>query len=74
MKALLVIQRILALCVMICGAFLALCEVDVTRSLSDQAAITLGGVALVILGGGWMVLTGLEEDWFVKGRYKHSTR
>lgn len=66
MKALLIIQRILALAIGICGFILAFSEVDVTAPASQQLALTLGGFALVAVAIGWGILTGIEEDAFLR--------
>jgi len=66
MKALLIIQRILALAVGICGVVLMFSEVAITSPASEQLALTLGGIALVAVAVGWGLLTGVEEDLFLR--------
>ena len=66
MEILLTIQRILAVLVGIGGLILTFSEADVTAPVSQQLALTLGGIALIIVAVGWGILTGIEEDIFLR--------
>jgi len=65
MKCLIIIQRVLAIVVMMAGILLMFSEVDITESILAQVEVTFGGLGLAVVGFGWASLTQLEEDWFV---------
>ena len=65
MKAMIIIQRVLATLVGMYGFVVMFSEAELTASLISQVQPFLQGVALMIVSAGWLILTGLEEDWFV---------
>lgn len=67
MKMMIVLQRILALVVIIIGIVLMLSEVPM-NGLLDQAWLTCGGLFIVLLSIGWEWLINKEEGFI------HETR
>lgn len=65
MKAMIIIQRVLATLVGMYGFVVMFSEAELTASLISRVQPFLQGVALMIVSAGWLILTGLEEDWFI---------
>lgn len=65
MKAMIIIQRVLATLVSMYGLVVMFSEAELTASLLSQIQPFLLGLALIVVSAGWLILTGLEEDWFI---------
>ena len=71
MKVMLVIQRVLAVLVGMYGFVLMFSEAELTAGIIEQLQPFVSGLALMVVSFGWLVLTGLEEDWFVNKSRKN---
>lgn len=69
MKVMVVVQRILAILVGMYGFCLFFSEAEVTAGIGRMLEPIFFGSALIVVSIGWLILTGVEEDFFIN-RFK----
>lgn len=74
MKAITVIQKIMALMMLCVGFIMTFSEVPITQGWENQAWLSCGGLALIGVCLLWLKLVGWEESCFETGTKANKNR